>query len=69
VLFPPQNKFFNGDVFYEAINGAKEAEVSNGYINFAFDAPTNPQVDAFRLEFYTRVDKSTQEGNNGYTPE
>lgn len=69
VLFPSQNKFFNGDVFYEAINGAKEAEVSNGYINFAFDAPTNPQVDAFRLEFYTRVDKSTQEGNNGYTPE
>nr|MDD3720153.1 VCBS repeat-containing protein [Candidatus Gracilibacteria bacterium] len=63
------NKFFNSQIFYEAINNPREVSSANGYINFSFDAPTNDTLNNFRLEFYDIVDKFLNENYNSYVPQ
>ncbi|MCD5385392.1 hypothetical protein LRZ95_01855, partial [Candidatus Gracilibacteria bacterium] len=62
------NKFYNGDVFYESINNAHEIGDDHGNINIGFTAPTNINLNKFRLGFYDRVDKYINEDNNSYRP-
>jgi hypothetical protein len=57
ILTADDNSFYNGDIYYEAINGFQEANVSDSHINIQFQAPTNTASDNFRMEFYTIVDK------------
>lgn len=63
------NKFFNGDIFYEAINNAHEIWSDNWNINIWFSSPTNRDLNKFRLSFYDRVDKYLNEDNSWYIPE
>lgn len=53
------NKFFNGDTYYESVNGFKEGDVNDSYINVIFGAPKRDDINNFRLEFYEIVDKFT----------
>jgi len=58
------NKFYNGDTYYEAINGFDEVSVSDGAINIEFSKPTNPTLKNFRLVYNTLVDRYIDDGNN-----
>jgi len=62
------NTFFNGDTYYEAINGFEESDVNDGHINISFKKPTNPLLHNFRAEFFTIVDKFRNLGNPSYIP-
>lgn len=62
------NKFYNGEIFYESLNNIKESVSFDSYINFSFDAPSNDDVNNFRLEFYTLIDKYLNEDYDNYTP-
>ena len=62
------NKFYNWDVFYESINNAHEIWDDHWNINIWFTAPTNINLNKFRLGFYDRVDKYINEDNNSYRP-
>ncbi len=69
VLDSDDNKFYNWDIFYEAVNWFNEISVSNSYINANFAKPLNSLVNNFRLEFYPIVDKLVNKDNNDYVPE
>lgn len=62
------NKFYNGDIFYESLNNIKEAVSFDSFINFSFDAPTNDDVNNFRLDFFTLIDKYLNEDHDAYIP-
>lgn len=64
-----KNKFFNNEVFYEALNNTKESVSKNWFINFSFDAPTRDDLNNFRLEYYTIIDKYLNEWNDSYIPQ
>lgn len=68
ILTADNNSFYNGDVYYEAINGFQEANVSDSHINIQFQAPTDESRDNFRMEFYTIVDKFRHLGDQEYIP-
>ncbi len=68
ILQPGDNIFFNGDIYYEAVNGFEESNISDSFINIAFAAPTLKTLDNFRLEFYTIVDKFRNLGDEDYIP-
>ncbi len=68
VLDIEDNKFFNGDIFYEALNNVKETVSLSSYINFSFDAPSDESVNNFRLEFFTIIDKYLNENHDEYIP-
>jgi len=55
------NRYFNGDDFIEAVNGFKEVNTDNRSINIVFNAPTDTNITNFRYEYYTTVDKFTNE--------
>ncbi len=64
------NKFFdNKGAFIESINGFKETEVTDGYINLVFSPPKWKDISAFRVNFYDKVDKYTNLLDNTYAPE
>jgi uncharacterized repeat protein (TIGR01451 family) len=58
------NKFYNGEVYHEAINGFKEVSVSDGAINVEFSRPTNPEIKNFRMDYHTIVDKYLDESDS-----
>jgi len=62
------NKFVNGDVFYESVNNFSESIVSNWNINFNFSSSPNPEINNYRLEYNTIIDKYLNEKNNAYIP-
>lgn len=64
ILRSGQNKFYNGDTYYEAVNGFMETSVSDGAINIEFAKPTNTNLESFRLEYHTLVDRYIDDGNN-----
>jgi len=68
ILNVGDNVFYNGDIYYEAINNFEEANISDGFINVRFKAPTDILLDTFRLEFYTIVDKFRNLGDEEYRP-
>jgi hypothetical protein len=43
------------DEKYEAVNGFREV-VENNYVNITFNAHSNRDINAYRLEFYDRID-------------
>lgn len=57
-LYNPGVEFTNfrdSDEKFEAVNGFREI-VENGFVNITFNAHTNRKVNAYRLEFYDRID-------------
>jgi len=64
ILQSDDNKFFNGEVYYEAINWFEESWVSDGAINIQFDAPTNTALKNFQLTYHTTVDKYLDESRS-----
>jgi len=63
------NVFFNNKIYHEAINGFKEAVVSNGAINVSFERPTNPLIKNFRMTYHTIVDRYLALDDDVYTPQ
>ena len=63
------NKFYNWDIFYEAINNASELWSDNLAINLWFSAPTNKDITDFRIWFYTIIDKYLNVWDSNYRPE
>ncbi len=63
------NKFFNWDIFFEALNNTKESISKNNFINFSFDAPRRDDLHNFRLEFFNLVDKFVNQDYDLYMPE
>lgn len=57
ILNIADNKFYNGETYYEAINGFSEAHVSDGSVNIEFKKPTNPLLKNFRMVYHTIVDR------------
>jgi hypothetical protein len=68
VLGIDDNKFFNWDIYYEALNNIKESVSFDSFINFSFDAPTDDSINNFRLEFFSIIDKYLNENHDEYTP-
>lgn len=57
ILGASDNKFYNGEIYYESVNGFTEASVSDGAINIEFQKPTNSNIKNFRMRYHTIVDK------------
>ncbi len=68
VLDIDDNKFFNWDIYYEALNNIKESVSFDSFINFSFDAPTDNSINNFRLEFFSIIDKYLNENHDEYIP-
>lgn len=68
ILNSGDNEFYNGDIYFEAVNGFAESNISDSFINVRFKAPTNNTLDNFRMEFYTIVDKFRNLGDESYIP-
>jgi len=64
ILSANNNNFYNGDIYYEAVNGFIESGVSDWAINISFSKPTNTDIKNFRLEYHTLVDRYIDDGNN-----
>jgi hypothetical protein len=69
VIDVKDNKFFNSSIFYESLNNVTEAISFDSYINLSFDAPSRDDLNNYRLEFYTIIDKYLNEDYEGYVPE
>ena len=72
VLESDDNKFYNWDVFYEAVNWVRESFKSNDYINILFNRPTNNSLNNFRVEFFEIIDKFSDKFalyDHSYIPE
>ena len=63
------NKFYNWDIFYEAVNNVSELWSDSWNINLWFSAPTNKSINNFRIWFYNIVDKYLNQYNESYNPE
>lgn len=63
-----QNVFFNRDNYIEALNGLKEAGVSDGAINVEFQKPTNKNISQFRMKYHTIVDRYLGEDDQNFIP-
>lgn len=68
ILSAGQNKFFNGDTYFEAINYFSEVNVSDGAINVEFMRPTNPNLKNFRMIYHTIVDRALNDRED-YVPQ
>ncbi|PID86452.1 hypothetical protein CSB08_00530 [Candidatus Gracilibacteria bacterium] len=62
------NKFYNGDIYYESINYFDKMGISDGFIDVKFNGSTNKEINNYRLEFYSIVDKWLNKENSLYTP-
>ncbi|MFK7779624.1 MAG: hypothetical protein QM490_00540 [Candidatus Gracilibacteria bacterium] len=69
VLTADDNRFYNGEIYYEAINNAHEIGSPIGRINLTFASPTNKAINNFRIGLYTIVDKYLNELGENYRPE
>lgn len=69
VVNSSDNKFYNWDVFHEAVNNFREFWSSNWSINFWFTASSDPKVNNYRIWFYQLVDKYLGENDINYRPE
>jgi len=67
ILSANDNKFYNGEEYFEAINLFQESWVSDGAINLSWARPTNPQLQSFRLQYHTIVDRYLDESDT-FTP-
>jgi hypothetical protein len=50
------NKYYNGDIFYEVIDHFEEDVISSNAINISFDRHANPDISKYRLEFDSFID-------------
>ena len=48
---------FNGDVYYEAINGLTEVGVSDGSINVEFQKPSRADISKYTFSYNTIIDR------------
>jgi hypothetical protein len=64
VLDSKDNKFVNWDIFYEAINNFRETISQNNIINLNFSASTRPEINKYRVEYYSIIDKYLDEENS-----
>jgi hypothetical protein len=67
ILDSNDNRFYNGDIYYEAINGFNESSVSDGAINIEFSRPTNDEIKNFRMSYHTILDRYLDESDT-FTP-
>ena len=63
------NKFVNGDDFYEAINNFWELTISDSAVNLSFSSANRQDIDNYRLEYFTIIDKYQNEDNPNYSTE
>ena len=68
VLESDDNKFYNKEVFYEAINDFKSAWVDNQAINISFSSLKWIENQNYRIEFYEIIDKDLNIMSTDYTP-
>ncbi len=55
-----QNKYYNGDDFYEVVDHFDEEIISSNYANVSFDAHANPDINHYRLEASEFIENTTQ---------
>jgi len=67
ILSSSDNKFYNWDTYYEAINWFEESSVSDGYMNVIFDSPTDTRIQNFKMVYHTIVDRYLDLGDS-YVP-
>jgi len=67
ILAADDNKFYNGDTYYEAVNWFRESWVSDGTINIAWQSPSREEIKNYRIEYHTIVDKYLDE-TDSFTP-
>lgn len=68
ILYRDKNKFYNDSDFYEAVNNVKESDSTDWYISLGFDTSDRKDINSYRLEYFTIVDKSLNEDYDNYTP-
>lgn len=68
VLDSNDNKFYNWDIFYEAVNNFNDTWSDNESINVKFSSIKWKENLNYRIEFYEIVDKSLNLLNINYTP-
>lgn len=68
VISPELNKFYNNDTFYESVNYFNQLSSTNGFIDASFNSSTNLNINNYRLEFYTIIDKWLNIDNSLYSP-
>ena len=68
ILKASDNQFYNGDVYYESVNGFMETEVSDGAINIEFQKPTRTDLTNFRMVYNTIVDRYMDDSAS-FTPQ
>jgi hypothetical protein len=61
VLKSSDNKFFNGDIYYESVNGFTQGAVSDGALNINFMPATDESIHNYRVEYHTIVDRYLDE--------
>jgi len=54
------NKYYNGDVFYEVVDHFEEEIISSNFTNISFDAHANPDVNQYRLESSHFIENTAQ---------
>ncbi|MDP2089997.1 MAG: FG-GAP-like repeat-containing protein [Candidatus Gracilibacteria bacterium] len=69
VLKSSDNKFFNGDVFFDTVNNFREFGNTNSTINIGFSASTNKTINNYRIGFYQLIDKYLWEKDVNYRPQ
>lgn len=68
-LYRNNNKFYKNETYYESLNNAKESSSSDWYVSLSFETPENKNLNNFRLEYYTIVDKFLNEDYDNYIPD
>lgn len=68
ILSVTDNKFYNGEIYFEAVNGFEEASVSDGFMNVSFTKPTLPQLKNFQMTYHTYIDRYLDTSDT-YSPE
>lgn len=51
------NKFLNWSIFYETVNNFESILAENNYINLSFSSSNKTQINNYRVELYSIVDK------------
>ncbi len=69
VVNEDDNKFFNGDIFYESVNNALEVWNATSSINLSFSASSDNTINKYRVSFYNIVDKFINKNTTSYVPE
>ena len=57
ILTSDDNKFYNGDIYYEAITELSEISVSDEAMNITFEKPSREELKNFSFTYHTAIDR------------